>query len=201
MAASYNYNRYQRQSLENAKEAHAANLRFIIAFAFLMILIVASVYFMRRNKKRKREQSAKYRAAIIERNKLRKEIESLAAKDYDTIIARKEREIAELNKTIEQQGTMHRQVMANDKMSVFEKSAIVQVFKDKRTYHKGQEAVSNDEWKALVSQFRSDMPSAYAMMAGLSPLQLQVCILLLLGFEEGEIGYLLQTKPQVISNA
>ncbi len=200
-AASYNYNRYQRQSLENAKEAHAANLRFIIASAILMVIIVASVYFMRRNKKLKREQSAKYRAAIIERNKLRKEIESLAAKDYDTIIARKEREIAELNKAIEQQGTMHRQVMANDKLSVFEKSAIVQVFKDKRTYHKGQEPVSNDEWKALVSQFRGDMPSASSSMNSLSPLQLHVCILLLLGFEEGEIALVCQTRPQVITNA
>ena len=58
-----------------------------------------------------------------------------------------------------------------------------------------------DEWKKLVSQFREDMPSAYATMSSLSPLQLRVCILLIMGFEEGEIAYMHQSRPQVISNA
>jgi hypothetical protein len=199
--SSFNYNRNKELAAKEgvrAEKEHARSRRLLFAI-FLILTIVILVYLRQRRKSM--VQSAKYRAAVIERNKLRKEIESLTVKDYDTIIARKEREIAELNKTIEQQGTMHRQVMANDKLSVFEKSAVVQVFKDKRTYHKGQEAVSNDEWKALVSQFRSDMPSASSSMSSLSPLQLHVCILLLLGFEEGEIALVCQTRPQVITNA
>ncbi len=201
MSASYSYNRYQHEAFNNAEEAHAANLRFIIATTFLIILMITVVYFLRRNKKRREEQSAKYRAAIVERNKLRHEIESLNAKDHETLIDRKEQEIAVLNHTIEQLSTIYQRVTASDRLSDFEKSGIVQVLHKKRIYHKGQEAVSNSEWDMLTSQFHQDMPSASSAMSSLSPLQLQVCILLLLGFEEGEIAIMRQTRPQVISNA
>lgn len=201
LAASFNYNRYQHEALENAKEAHAANLRFIMVSAILMILIVASVYFLRRNKKRKEKQSAKYRAAVVERNKLKKEIVSLHAKDYESVISRKEKEIAVLNQAIEHQSSIYLRVTAGDRLSELEKSNIVQVFHSKRKYQKGKSVPSNSEWDMLISQFRQDMPSAYSTMSFLSPLQLQVCILLLLDFDVGEIAYMRQTRPQVISNA
>ena len=201
LAASYNYNHYQHEAFENTKKAHAANLRFIMASTILIILIVASFYFIRRNKKRKEEQSAKYRAAIIERNKLKKEIDSLHAKDYESVISRKEKEIAVLNQAIDQQSSIYLRVTAGDRLSEFEKSDIVQVFHSKRKYHKGQSVPSSSEWDMLISQFRQNMPSAYSTMSFLSPLQLQVCILLLLDFEEGEIAFMRQTRPQVISNA
>lgn len=201
LAASYNYNHYQHEAFENAKEAHTANLRLIMASAILIILVVASVYFLRRNKKRKEKQSAKYRAAVVERNKLKKEIESLHAKDYESVISKKEQEIALLNQAIEQQSSIFLQVAASNRLSEFEKRNIVQVFRSKRIYHKEQSVPSHSEWEMLISQFRQDMPSAYSTMSFLSPLQLQVCIILLLGFEEGEIAYMRQTRPQVISNA
>ena len=201
ISALYNYSRHQRQALENAERTHAANLRFIIAFTILVILVCIALFFLRQNNIERRKQSAKYRAAIVERNKLRTEIESLNANDYKAVMARKEQEIATLTQTIEQQSARFQQVTANDRLADFEGSSIVQAFNNKRTYHKGQTPPTDDEWETLTNQFRQDMPSAYSTMSFLSPLQLQVCILLLLGFEEGEIAYLRQTKPQVISNA
>ncbi len=201
MSSQFNYNRYQKEALDNAEEAHAANIRFIVVAALLVLLAVGTAYFVKRNRKRREEQNARYHVAIVERNKLQKEVERLNAKDYDTVIAQKEQEIALLNQTIERQSTICHRVTAGDRLSDFEKSPIVQVFHSKRTYHKEQAMPTGDEWKKLVSQFREDMPSAYATMSSLSPLQLQVCILLIMGFEEGEIAYMHQSRPQVISNA
>ena len=201
MAASYNYNRYQHEAFENAEEAHAANLRFVLLATLLLLMTIGAAYYLRQNRKRREEQNARYHAAIVERNKLQKEVESLNAKDYETVIGKKEQEIAVLNQAIERQATIYQQVQAGNRLSDFEKSDIVQLFHSKRTYHKGQTAPTNKEWKLLVRQFRQDMPSACATMSSLSPLQLQVCILLLLGFEEGEIAYMHQSRPQVISNA
>ena len=201
MAASYNYDRYQHEALKNAEEAHAANIRFVVLAALLSLMTIGAVYYLRRNRKRREEQNARYHASIVERNKLQREVESLNAKDYETVISKKEQEIALLNQTIERQSTNYHRVTAGDRLSDFENSDIVQLFRSKRSYFKGQTTPTNKEWKLLVSQFRQDMPSAYATMSSLSPLQLQVCVLLILGFEEGEIAYLRQTKPQVINTA
>ena len=201
LAASYNYSHYQKEALDNAEKAHVANIRFIVLAALLVLLAAGAAYFVKRNRKRREEQNARYHVAIVERNKLQKEVESLNAKDYESVITQKEQEIALLNQTIERQSTIYHRVTVSDRLSDFEKSRIVQVFLGKRTYHKELTVPTGNEWKALVSQFRQDMPSAYATMSSLSPLQLQVCVLLILGFEEGEIAYLRQTKPQVINTA
>ena len=201
MQSMYDYSHYQKEALDNAEKAHVANIRFIVLAALLVLLAAGAAYFVKRNRKRREEQNARYHVAIVERNKLQKEVESLNAKDYESVITQKEQEIALLNQTIERQSTTHHRVTASDRLSDFEKSQIVQVFLGKRTYHKEQAVPTGNEWKELVSQFREDMPSAYATMSSLSPLQLQVCVLLILGFEEGEIAYLRQTKPQVINTA
>ena len=201
MSSQFNYNRYQKEALDNAEKAHVANIRFIVLAALLVLLAAGAAYFVKRNRKRREEQNARYHVAIVERNKLQKEVESLNAKDYESVITQKEQEIALLNQTIERQSTIYHRVTVSDRLSDFEKSRIVQVFLGKRTYHKELTVPTGNEWKALVSQFRQDMPSAYATMSSLSPLQLQVCVLLILGFEEGEIAYLRQTKPQVINTA
>ncbi len=201
LSASYNYNRYQRQSLENAREAHAANSRLIF-ISFLMLLILSFfLLFLRKNRKKHEEQKARYRASISERNRLQEELDSLKDRHYDTIIAWKEQKIASLTQDIERQSEFFKQMTANNRLTDYKASSIVKTFNSKRTFSKGQTLPTNDEWKNLVSQFRQDMPSAYTMMNCLSPLQLQVCILLLLGFEEGEIAYMRQTKPQVINTA
>ena len=201
MAASYNYNRYQQQALENAKEAHAANLRFILVSVVLIVIAVSTAFFVRNSKKKRVEQIAIYNASIAERRRLQNEINNLKAKNYDAIIAQKEKEIKALNQSIAIHEKAFHRVTAKNRMTDFEESEIVKTFNSKRVFRKGVNAPNKEEWKKLVVQFQQDMPLAYAAMSGLSPLQFQICILLLLGYEEGEIAVMQETKPQVITNA
>ena len=201
LATSYDYSRYQRQALENAKIAHTANLRLIFISIFMLLILTGFLSVLRKNKKKHEEQKARYRASISERNRLQKELDDLKDKHYDSIIAWKEQKITALTQEIERQSEFFRQMTANNRLADFKASSIVKTYNSKRTFSKGQTLLTNDDWKALISQFRQDMPSAYTMMNCLSPLQLQVCILLLLGFEEGEIAFMRQTKPQVINTA
>ena len=201
LATSYDYSRYQRQALENAKIAHTANLRLIFISIFMLLILTGFLSVLRKNKKKHEEQKARYRASISERNRLQKELDDLKDKHYDSIIAWKEQKITALTQEIERQSEFFRQMTANNRLTDFKSSSIVKTYNSKRTFSKGQTLLTNDDWKALISQFRQDMPSAYAMMNCLSPLQLQVCILLLLGFEEGEIAFMRQTRPQVINTA
>ena len=201
MAASYNYNQYQQQALGNAKEAHAANLRFILVSVVLLVIAVSTAFFIRNSKKKRVEQTARYNASIAERRRLQNEIDNLKEKNYDAIIAQKEKEIKALNQSIAiHEKALHR-VTAKNRMTDFEESEIVKTFNSKRVFRKGVSAPNKEEWKRLVVQFQQDMPLAYAAMSGLSPLQFQICILLLLGYEEGEIAVMQETKPQVITNA
>ena len=201
LAASYNYNHYQHEAFENTKKAHAANLRFILVSVVLLVIAVSTAFFIRNSKKKRVEQTARYNASIAERRRLQNEIDNLKEKNYDAIIAQKEKEIKALNQSIAiHEKALHR-VTAKNRMTDFEESEIVKTFNSKRVFRKGVSAPNKEEWKRLVVQFQQDMPLAYAAMSGLSPLQFQICILLLLGYEEGEIAVMRQTRPQVISNA
>ena len=62
---------------------------------------------------------------------------------------------------------------------------------------------SKAEWRMLEVQFSKDMPVTYRVLAEekkLSPLELRVCILLILGFEDSSIVNLTDSIPQTISN-
>ena len=56
----------------------------------------------------------------------------------------------------------------------------------------------------LISQFGKDMPAAFGIMGNgenLSPQELRVCILLLLGYPEKTIASLLATSSQVVTTS
>ena len=90
-------------------------------------------------------------------------------------------------------------------MADFENSEIAQQFAQMAKFRMGTSAPSKSDWKKLVTEFGNHLPSAYAIMtaseSSLSPLQLHVCIMLLLGYEESVIATLKDTTPQNINNA
>lgn len=60
------------------------------------------------------------------------------------------------------------------------------------------------EWRALEIQFSKDMPSTYKTLAKdkkLSPLELHVCILLILDFEDSSIVNLTDSISQTVTTA
>ena len=201
MAASYQYNCIQKESSINAEKARQANTRLFFAIVLLVAIVAVTVLLVFRYKRQRRKQQAKYIATITERAKLQEELESLHAKDYDAIIAQKEQEIAHLGQIIAKHEAAYQSVISRDKLAVFEESPIVKLFAEKSLFRGSKCEVSSTEWEELVGEFSKDMPSAHSLLRCLSTLQLHVCILLLLDYEETVIAILKNTKPQTINNA
>ena len=201
LAASYQYNIIQKESNIHAEKARKANMRLYISSLFLLatVAISATITFYYRRQRRKQKQA--YFATIAERARLQEELNSLKAKDYDAVIARKEEEIAHLTALIAKREATYREFMLNDKLSVFESSSMVKTFSEKSSFKKDYSDIDNKDWEELVKEFSKDMPSAYSMLKILSNLQLHVCILLLLDYDETVIANLKNTKPQTINNA
>ena len=90
-----------------------------------------------------------------------------------------------------------------DSLADFKNSKIVEVFAKKAQFSKEHPVPNDAEWKVLVSQFQTDMPSMYLFIEErkLSRLELYTCILLMLDFEEGAIAGLNNTSKATISIA
>ena len=201
MAASYNYNHYQKEAQENERKVYKANIRLLIVSLSLLAIAAFTAILIYHYRRQRRKQQAKYIVSITERARLQEELESLHAKDYDAVIARKEEEIAHLSQIIAEHEATYQGVISKEKLTVFGESAIVKLFAEKSNFRKANSDISSTEWEELVREFSQDMPLAYSLLKGLSTLQLHVCILLLLDYEESVIAVLKNTKPQTINNA
>ena len=201
MVANYQYSRIQKESNINAEKAHQANVRLFFSFALLLTITAFTVFLVCHYKRQRRRQQTEYIASVTERAKLREELASLNAKDYDAVISRKEKEIEILSTTIARHEAAYQSVMSKDRLSVFGESTIVKLFAERRNFRKGCPDISSDEWEELVREFSQDMHSVYSLLKSLSTLQLHVCILLLLDYEESVIAALKHTKPQTINSA
>lgn len=203
MAASYKYNSIQKEAKENAKKTFIANIRSICLLVALLVTITIITVIAIKNKSIRKRMEIRYNMAIVERGKLREELNSLKMKNYDEVISLKEKEIEKLNKTIAKHEEVRLHITANNNLALFEHSDIVRLFSEKKQFKKGDSALTEEDWKLLTTEFSKDLPSAYAVMTSshLSPLQIQVCILLLLDYEESIIAALKDTLPQTINNA
>lgn len=203
LAASYKYNSIQKEAVRNAKRSFVANIRSICLLVALIAAISVIVWIARKSKKSRKQMEASYNKAIVERSKIREELNSLKMKNYDEVISLKEKEIERLTQKITQYEKKLLQTTARNNLVQFQNSDIAQFFSRKKQFKKGEVPLSESDWEQLVSQFSKDMPSAFAVMtsSNLSSLQLQVCILLLLDYEESIIAALRNTKPQTINNA
>ena len=193
------------QAQDNRTKAFHANVRAAIILLALLLTLLATARWAAQNRKKRSRQVAKYNLSVIEREKLKEELNSLKSKNYDTVIAQKETEIAELSQAIAKYENAYQRVMAKNSLTDLENSAIAHAFAGKKTFRKDQAMPTNEEWSELISKFESAMPAVYAAMnhsgQNLSALQLKVCILLLLGYEESIIATLTNTKPQTVNTA
>ena len=168
------------------------------------MIINTLIYRTPHKRKQQRLQEA-YESAVKRREELLKELDTLKAQDYDTLISQMEEKIKEQNQQIALFEDIHKKIAIIDKLSNFEQSDIVQLFHQKRSFRKDNPSPTQDEWNELIIQFRKDLPSAYAAMSNgkrsLSNLQLRVCILLLLDFDESTIASLLESTQQNVNNA
>ncbi len=203
LAASYKYNSIQKEAKLSAEKSYIANIRSFCLSIALLVAITAISMIVRKNRRIRKLMEIRYNNTIVERAKLREELNSLKTKNYDEMISQKEKEIERLNQTISKHEEARLQNTARNNMALFENSDIVRLFSQKRQFKRGDSPLTADDWKHLTSEFSKSMPSAFAVMTSsrLSPLQLHVCILLLLDYEESVIAALRETQPQTINNA
>ena len=203
LTASYKYNSMQKELFKNAKRSYVANIRSICLLIALIAAISVIALIVWKSKKNQKQMEARYNKAIVERSKIREELNSLKMNNYDEVISQKEKEIERLTHSITQHEERLLQTTARNNLVQFQNSDIVQLFSRKRQFKKDEEPLTGNDWKQLISQFGKNMPSAFAVMtsSNLSSLQFHVCILLLLDYEESIIAALRDTKPQTINNA
>ena len=197
LAASYNYNRYQKEALQNAEKSYRARLGLIIISILSVIILLVVSYFIYRNRKRQQRLQEAYESAVDKREELLKELEALRAHDYDTLISQKEDKIKEQNQTIaDLEGRS-----GKGSLQDFKESQIVKTFAEKSQFSKEHPVPNKAEWDMLGQQFRTDMPGLCRQFedCGLSDLEFRTCVLLLLDYDEGTIAGLTQSSSQTVN--
>lgn len=79
----------------------------------------------------------------------------------------------------------------------------MKLFNEKKVFKQGVASPTKKDWKQLEQQFRQDMQAAYAVLgkANLSQMELRICILFILGFDDKEVNTIFYSSPQSISKA
>ena len=77
------------------------------------------------------------------------------------------------------------------------------VLNEKKLYKQGVASPTKKDWKNLEQQFRKDMKATYDVLgrANLSQMELRICILLIIGFDDKDINTISYSVPQTISKA
>ena len=209
MSALFNYNRSQKEAEQEAQKARNAQM-WLGLLSFIVVISLLIVYHLYRQhdaKKRSeiRRLSEDLASAKNEYRNVQAEMQMLKKKDYENLLIEKEHRVHELKEMIVylSKGSYDSDTPNND-LEQFEKSKIVEVFRNKRNFKAGNPSPNKSEWRALELQFSKDMPSVYKMFTTekkLSPLELHICILLLLDFDDTSIINLTNSIPQTISTS
>ncbi len=217
MSALYNYSRSQKEAEQEREKAQdRLYLLSIISFATIILLIVVIVvaWLYRKNQKEKKARIAELEETLnnarSQRNAVQEELRILKEKDYESIIAIKEKQEKELTKRIEileaesinKKNTID--VRRTDNIEGFLDSAIAQQFVKRATSKTERIKPTESEWNLLTSQFSKDIPVTYKSFGQgktLSQLEQRICILLILDIPEKVISLMTDSYASTISNA
>ncbi len=214
MSALYNYNRSQKEAEQEREASRKLRMRAtcIVGISLLGVLLLLWLYIRYTNKKKLEIQrlSKKLESVVRARSEISAELQLLKSKDYERVIAAKEAKEAELSrviKTLQQVDVRGEYIGTN---VVFVNSPIAQVFIKMSNSKTEKPNPSDAEWSLLISQFRKSFPLLYKSFAEgnsfsegmpLSQLQVQVCILIILGLSDASIRTMLGNSKSVLSDA
>jgi len=208
MSSLYNYNRSLKEAEQEAQKTRNARMWLGIVIITVFLCIMISYYYYCRYKERKQNEIRKLGKELASAKKeyqsVQSELQMLKKKDYKNLIAQKELRGFELKETIANLSGGHEESIVYDSLEQFEASKIVEVFRKKKNFKSDNPIPNKSEWRALELQFSKDMPSTYKILSTdkkLSPLELQICILLILDFDEASIVSLTNSMPQTISTS
>jgi hypothetical protein len=214
MSALYNYSRSQKEAEQEKEKAQdRLYLLSIISFATIILLmaVIVVAWLYRKNQKEKKARIAELEetlnSARLQRNTILEELRILKEKDYESIIAIKEKQEQELTKRIEILEAENKNTDAInriDHLDNFLDSAIAQQFVKKATDKSERIKPTESEWNLLTSQFSKDIPVTYKSFGQgkpLSQLEQRICILLILDIPEKVISLMTDSYASTISNA
>ena len=217
MSTLYNYSRSQKEAeQEREKAQNRLYLLSLISFAtiVLLIVIIVVVWLYRKNQEEKKEKIAELEetlnSAKSQRNAIQEELKILKEKNYESIIAIKEKQEIELTRRIElleSENTQKKNTVDFRRIDYFEDflgSAIAQQFIKKATSYSERIKPTKSEWNLLISQFSKNVPVTYESFGqgkSLSQLELRICILLILNIPEKNISLMTDSYASTISNA
>lgn len=214
MSALYNYSRSQKEAEQEREKAQdRLYLLSIISFATIILLmaVIVVAWLYRKNQKEKKARIAELEETLnnarLQRNTILEELRILKEKDYESIIAIKEKQEQELTKRIEILEAENKNTDAInriDHLDIFLDSAIAQQFVKKATDKSERIKPTESEWNLLTSQFSKDIPVTYKSFGQgkpLSQLEQRICILLILDIPEKVISLMTDSYASTISNA
>ena len=212
MAANYNYNRSQKeaeQEREKAQEVFVLLGIIILVVIVLLIIILAISWLYRKNQKEKQKRISMLEESLssarLQRSAVQEELRRLKEKDYEGMIAEKERQEAELTQAIERlQAENDRFKQRQDHLETFLESSIAQLFIKKANGKAERPIPSEAEWKLLMFQFSKDIPVTFKSFGegkSLSSLEQRICVLLILDIPEKAISIMTDSVGSTISNA
>ena len=206
MSALYDYTRSQQRAEQEAARARTARAWTWAVIVAAVLIVGLIVRYHRRSQARKRQEIRRLAAALssarVEHESVQDELSRLKARDYEGLIAEKERREKELQQVIDQlQQDVHQ---PKDRLIDFADSEIAQLFRRKSEQKTERPIPTEAEWRLLERQFCQDMPAAYDRFTTgrkLSPLEQRTCILLMLGYSESTIAKMTEKSPQAITTA
>jgi len=206
MSSMYNYQRFQQIADKEARKAERARHNsFIILLCSLFLIITLSYIFVRLRKKKNQRimrLSQDYRQSILDYNKVSAELERIKQKDT-TLLNDKQSEVESLREKVLLFQKKLQTVNSSQQLIDFKDSNIVALFKSKSTGSLKVTLPTDAEWNRLIRQFSRSVPSIYTALGRdvlLSPTEMRLCILLMLGFKIANAAILLNTSAQSITN-
>jgi hypothetical protein len=145
-----------------------------------------------------------------QRSIVQEELRKLKERDYEGIIAEKEKQERDLTKIIEQLQTENKTIrkavitIGTNHPDAFIESKIAVLFIKKAKRKSERPVPTEAEWRMLTSQFCKENPSMYKFFSdgkGLSLLEQRICILLILGIPEKMISTMTESLPSTVSNS
>ena len=164
-SALYNYNRSQKEAEQERLKAKDAFilLGIIIFVAFILLLIIFAIsWLFRRNQKEKKKKIARLEetlnSAMLQRSAVQDELRKLKEKDYEGIIAEKERQEEELTQTIKR---LQNNLTSQEANALIEASPVYQRLQEKAG---GCAELTDSEWQAIEKLVKTALPGFYSLI-------------------------------------
>lgn len=207
-AALYNYSHSEKVAQDAIEQALRARSLAVMLLACLLCGILLSFYVFYQGKKKKRAafQKLQDELSVVKMEKMNavEELSSLKSKDYKGLAQKKEEKIRELNLHIEKLSHGISRQGGHGAADQLKRSKIVSVFHKKDASQGAIATPTVAEWDLLETQARQEIPGIFNFLCKdglLSPLELHVCLLILMDFPDSSIVNLTNSSAQTVSKA